>query len=94
MKPFAPRILVYIYYALDNRPAYFRLLLGAATGLRLLTSRIRGSKLRAGLSWVLTLAVYLPAVFCESAPRVEVEKPFSSQGVEHDAQPQLGFGLT
>src|SRR5579859_7956685 len=39
LKPFAPRILAYIYYALDNRPLYFRLLLVPVTALRMLTSR-------------------------------------------------------
>lgn len=63
LKGLAPRILGYLYYALDNRPVYFRLLLVAVAKLRLLTSRIRGSKIRAALSWALTLAVYVPVVF-------------------------------
>lgn len=67
LKAFAPRILVYLYYALDNRPVYFRMLLVVVTGLRLLTSRIRGSKMRTAVSWVLTLVVYVPVVFLGKA---------------------------
>jgi SAM-dependent methyltransferase len=62
LKDFAPRILVYLYYALDNRPVYFRVLLVAVTGTRRLTSRIRGSRMRGALSGVLTLVVYVPLV--------------------------------
>ena len=63
LKPLAPRILVYLYYALDNRPGYFRGLLAAVTALRRITSRITGSKMRATVSWLLTLAVYVPLIW-------------------------------
>jgi hypothetical protein len=60
---FAPRILLYIYYAMDNRPFYFRPLLALVTGLRRLTSRIRGHAARQAITWVVTLGVYVPLVF-------------------------------
>jgi SAM-dependent methyltransferase len=60
LKVFAPRILVYLYYALDNRPLYFRPLLAVVSGLRRLTSRVRGSRSREGFTWALTLSVYVP----------------------------------
>lgn len=59
----APRILVYLYYALDNRPLYFRPLLALVSGLRRLTSRIRGSRARDAFTWFVTLSVYIPLVF-------------------------------
>lgn len=62
MKPLAPRILAYLYYALDNRPFYFRLLLVPVSALRRLTARIRGKRKRDVVSWLLTLAVYTPLV--------------------------------
>lgn len=63
LRLFAPRVLVYLYYALDNRPVYFRPLLAVVTGLRQLTSRVRGSRIRGALTWLLTLAVYAPLLF-------------------------------
>jgi SAM-dependent methyltransferase len=62
LKPLAPRILGYLYYALDNRPFYFRVLLAPISGLRKLTARIRGRRMRDVLSWVLTLSLYVPLV--------------------------------
>jgi SAM-dependent methyltransferase len=62
MKSFAPRILVYLYYALDNRPAYFRPLLALVSGLRRLTSRIKGSNAREAFTWLVTVGVYVPLV--------------------------------
>ena len=67
LKPFAPRLLIYVYYALDNRPAYFRPLLAMVTGLRQLTSRIKGPKFRGALSWVLTVGLYVPLVWAGRA---------------------------
>jgi len=62
LKPLAPRILAYLYYALDNRPFYFRLALVPVSALRRLTARIRGERIRGTVSWFLTLAVYTPLV--------------------------------
>jgi SAM-dependent methyltransferase len=63
LKVFAPRILVYLYYALDNRPAYFRPLLAMVSAIRRFTSQIRGSKTRAAITWVATVSIYVPLVF-------------------------------
>ena len=63
LKVFAPRILVYLYYALDNRPLYFRPLLALVSGLRRLTSRIRGSQSREVFTWVVSASVYVPLIF-------------------------------
>jgi SAM-dependent methyltransferase len=60
---FAPRILVYLYYALDNRPLYFRPLLALVSGVRRLTSRIKGSSAREIFTWAVTVCVYVPMVF-------------------------------
>ncbi|PZR99794.1 MAG: hypothetical protein DLM67_02960 [Candidatus Nephthysia bennettiae] len=58
----SPHALVYLYYALDNRTAHFRLLLGAVTAARMLTSRVRSPCARAAISWVGTAGVYVPLV--------------------------------
>lgn len=62
LRQFAPRLLVYVYYALDNRPAHFRALLVLVTGIRQLTSRITGLKTRSVIAWTLTLGVYTPVL--------------------------------
>jgi SAM-dependent methyltransferase len=59
---FAPTLLVFLYYALDNRPRSWRAVLAAVTGLRLLLSRVRRPIARSGLTWALALGVYLPLV--------------------------------
>jgi len=62
LRRLAPRLLVYLYYALDNRPAYFRSVLAVITGIRRLTSRMDGQKTRSVLAWALTLGVYIPVL--------------------------------
>lgn len=62
LKRCAPRLLIYLYYALDNRPAHFRVLLAAVTAVRGLTSRLRGARLRGVLSWLGAVLVYAPLI--------------------------------
>src|SRR5260370_24673468 len=66
LKPLAPRILAYLYYALDNRPFYFRLVLVPVSALRRLTARIRGDRIRRAISWLLALAVVTPLITMRS----------------------------
>jgi ubiquinone/menaquinone biosynthesis C-methylase UbiE len=58
LKPGAP-FLVYLYYAFDNRPAWFRLLWRMSDGARRVVARLPFS-LRYGISQVLAALVYLP----------------------------------
>lgn len=58
--PLTERLLVYLYYALDNRPWYFRRLLGVADRLRLHLCRVRSPVVRAGAVWAITLGAYWP----------------------------------
>jgi SAM-dependent methyltransferase len=69
----APTLLVFLYYALDNRPAFWRGLLSAVTGVRLALSRAKGPRLRSALTWALTICVYLPLIALGHAVR-----PFGS----------------
>ena len=62
LKNYAPWLLIYLYYALDNRPFYFRILLGMATALRLRLSKCRSPSSRELFTWVATLGVYLPFI--------------------------------
>ncbi len=62
LERFAPKLLIYLYYALDNRPLFFGLLLSVITRLRLVLSRVRGSAARAVITRVIAVLVYLPLV--------------------------------
>jgi SAM-dependent methyltransferase len=62
LKTLAPRILVYLYYALENRPPHFRAALRVVTAVRQLTARMRRPAARNALAWAITVTVYVPIV--------------------------------
>jgi SAM-dependent methyltransferase len=62
LKRAAPRLLIFLYYALDNRPWYFRALLQGVTAARLVLSRIRAPLFRKLFSWAGTWLIYLPLI--------------------------------
>jgi SAM-dependent methyltransferase len=62
LKSAAPKLLIFLYYALDNRPWYFQALLKGVTGLRLAVSKVRGQTFRKGFSWAGTWFLYLPLI--------------------------------
>jgi len=66
---YSPRLLVYLYYALDNRPIHYKLLLRAVTAVRRVTSRMRSPRLRSFIAWAGTLVIYAPLVAVGSALR-------------------------
>ena len=59
----APKILIYLYYALDNRPPYFKFLLKFVTFLRKRVSHTRNSTFRSVFSRLVALFGYLPLVW-------------------------------
>jgi SAM-dependent methyltransferase len=63
LKKYASSILIYLYYALDNRPFYFQLLLDLMTTIRKTVSRIRNPSFRTGFSSFTAWTVYLPLVY-------------------------------
>ncbi|MGH8991758.1 MAG: class I SAM-dependent methyltransferase [Acidimicrobiia bacterium] len=56
----APHLLIYLYYALDNRPAYFRALLRAVTAVRRRTAGIDSERARAVITQLIAYGVYGP----------------------------------
>ncbi len=60
LRHLAPRQLFYLYYALDNRPAYFRWALAAVTRARMVLTRVESPRARLALSWLLAAFVYAP----------------------------------
>jgi SAM-dependent methyltransferase len=69
LKKYASQILIYLYYALDNRPLYFRVLSMFATMLRLRTAPVRNSRFRNLFSWAGVLFIYCPFVILGSILR-------------------------
>jgi SAM-dependent methyltransferase len=66
---YAPQLLIYLYYALDNRPFYFRVLLALVTKLRLMAATIRYPAFRTMVTWFGALGIYLPLVLFGTALR-------------------------
>lgn len=66
---FAPEVLIYLYYALDNRPFYFRLILSFVTFVRTILCRIKSPFFRRCFSYAGTFLVYIPLVMIGKALR-------------------------
>lgn len=62
LKRYSPRLLIYLYYALDNRPIYFRGLFAMADTLRRTVSRWRNPWFRASFSWFAMSTCYMPFI--------------------------------
>ena len=62
LRRLAPRLLVYMYYALDGRPLYFRAMFTAADALRRGVSRVRSPWFRKVFTWATTFGLYLPLI--------------------------------
>lgn len=60
LRRLSPRMLVYLYYALDNRPGYYRALLRGVSAARLALARIESERARARLTSFIAGAVYWP----------------------------------
>lgn len=58
----APELLVFLYYALDNRPAHYRLLLKGVTAARLALCRIEDEDTRLRIAKVGAKGLYRPLV--------------------------------
>lgn len=62
IKKYAPHLLIYLYYNLDNRPWYFRSALTLITGIRLTVSRIRNKTFRKVFSMTTACLLYMPLI--------------------------------
>ena len=62
LRRLAPRLLIFLYYALDNRPWFFRTLLGFVDVVRGVLSRIRSPLFRRAFALAGAVAIYRPLV--------------------------------
>jgi SAM-dependent methyltransferase len=69
LKRFAPRLLVFLYYALDNRPVYFRVLLQLVTLVRRMVCGINNAAFRRLFARAGVYFIYLPLIVLGKAVR-------------------------
>ncbi len=62
LKKYSNELLIFLYYALDNRPFYYKVILKAITIIRMQLSKIRGKLLRELISGAGACFVYLPMI--------------------------------
>jgi SAM-dependent methyltransferase len=103
MREYAPRWLVYLYYALDTRPWHFRAAFRAADALRRALSRTRSPRARRVIAVALTAVVYKPLVAAghllelggrgAAVPLFETYRGKSFRRVEQDAYDRFFTGI-
>jgi SAM-dependent methyltransferase len=69
LKRAAPRLLIYLYYALDNRPFYFRVLFRMMDAMRRHVGGMRNEALRDLYVNAMTAFVYMPFIWLAAALR-------------------------
>ena len=62
LRRFAPQLLIFLYYALDNRPIYFRILLHIMTLFRVFLTSIRHPTMRKWIAALGTYTLYIPLI--------------------------------
>lgn len=62
LRSLSPRLLIYLYYALDNRPPFFRGIIRGVTVVRERLARVRGQRAREALTTVIAVTVYTPLI--------------------------------
>lgn len=60
---YAPRILIYLYSALDGQPLYYRVLFKPIDILRRSLVLVRSERLRSLVAWLIAVLLYRPATF-------------------------------
>lgn len=63
LKKYSKKLLIYIYYSLDNKPVYLRALLAMVTVVRKLVSKVRNPFFRDCFTLFAVLTIYLPLIW-------------------------------
>lgn len=94
LRRLAPRLLIFLYYALDNRPWHFRALLRAVSVVRRRLSRVHSPLFRRVFSLAGAIAIYRPLValgalvrplgLAPSVPLYEVYRGKSVRRIQQD----------
>lgn len=83
LKRYSPKLVIYLYYALDNRPWHYKAIFVPVDLVRRVTSRIRNHTFRRYFTAAVTLGVYYPLRYLGHAL-----KPF---GWSHHVPTYEGF---
>lgn len=59
---YAPKVLIYLYSALDSRPPFHRVLLGIVDAIRRTVSHVDSPTFRTTFTWAATFGLYLPMI--------------------------------
>lgn len=59
---YAPQLLIYLYSALDDRPAHYRMLLPIVSALRNVFSKVENTTVRHAITELLTWLIYMPFI--------------------------------
>jgi SAM-dependent methyltransferase len=93
LSKFAPVLLIYLYYALDNRPFYFRVVFTMSDIIRRTFSKTRSPAIREALTWIGTLAIYMPLIGLGTllrpfglADRVPLYEAYHDKGIKRIRQ--------
>jgi SAM-dependent methyltransferase len=62
LKKYSKKILIYLYYSLDNRPLYFKGILALVTSVRILLSKVRNPAFRNLFTWFGLFTLYIPCI--------------------------------
>jgi hypothetical protein len=62
LKKYSSKILIYLYYSLDNRPWFHRVLLSLVTAMRCLVTKIRAPIFRSVFVELAAVLVYCPLI--------------------------------
>ncbi len=62
LRKYSPKLLVYLYYALDNRPIYFRILLKLVTKARVIASKVKSKFFRKIFCFFVAYLIYAPLI--------------------------------
>ena len=62
LRRYAPRLLIYLYSALDGRPPHYRLLLPLVSAIRGVLSRTRNARVRSAFTWMGAICIYMPFI--------------------------------
>lgn len=60
---YAPKLLIYLYSALDSRPIYYRALLPVITAIRQVVCHIEDTTFRTAFTWAGALLLYMPVIW-------------------------------
>ncbi len=103
LKRFSPELLIYLYYALDNRPGYYKILLKLVTGIRLVLSRVQNKLFRRLFSHLGVYLIYYPLILIGSIfqifnkgkfiPLYEAYKDKTFKRIEQDVYDRFFTGI-